>query len=233
MTGRWAKVVVAVGAVLAMVAVELSAGAGPRVVAPAGAAPVSVASGPPGDPHIYRPPLDAVITDPFRGPPQPWAPGNRGLEYATAAGQSVGAIGPGVVVFAGPVAGALYVTVRHPDGLRSSYSYLAAIGVSVGDSVTTGQVVGVAGSMMHLGVRDGDTYIDPASLFGTSVGGGSVYLVPAGGGSAAPGRPRGGPMQTGPLASTGEWSMEATQNLIEAVAAAAAAAGDKEREGVH
>src|SRR5690606_16673870 len=53
-----------------------------------GAPPVAVgaagAAGPTG--VDYDPPVDAPITDPFRPPPQPWLPGNRGIEYATAPG---------------------------------------------------------------------------------------------------------------------------------------------------
>jgi murein DD-endopeptidase MepM/ murein hydrolase activator NlpD len=135
-----------------------------------------------GDPRTYRPPVLAPVTDPFRPPPHPWLPGNRGLEYATVPGTRVGAIGPGRVVFAGPVAGSLHVTVRHPDGLRSSYSFLAVVRVAVGDRVEAGQVVGIAGARFHLGVRRGTTYLDPAALWGRRVGGGRVHLVPIGGG---------------------------------------------------
>ena len=153
--------------------------------------PISAASARPsshhGHPHTYRPPLDAAVTDPFRPPAQPWLPGNRGLEYASLPGSGVRAIGSGVVVFAGPVAGALFVTILHPDGLRSSYSYLAAVRVAVGTRLLGGEVIGVAGSAFHLGVRQGDLYIDPASLFGQEIIGGSVYLVPLDGGVAWPG----------------------------------------------
>lgn len=126
----------------------------------------------------YRPPVHAPVADPFRPPPEPWLAGNRGIEYATAPGTVVGAIGPGVVSFAGPVAGALHVTVTHPDGLRSSYSYLAAVRVAIGDRVAGGHRVGVAAERLHLGVRRGRTYLDPASLWGRPVGGGRVVLVP-------------------------------------------------------
>lgn len=126
----------------------------------------------------YRPPLDAPITDPFRPPAVPWGPGNRGIEYGTEAGTLIRAIGPGVVSFAGPVAGTLHVTVTHPDGLRSSYSGVAAVRTSVGEVVSGGEVVAVAGTTFHLGVRDGDRYIDPSALWGLSVASGPVVLVP-------------------------------------------------------
>ncbi len=133
------------------------------------------------DPRIYRPPVTAPVTDPFRPPAQPWRAGNRGLEYATRPGTSVRAIGPGVVTFAGPVAGSLYVTVRHPDGLRSSYSYLAVVRAHLGDRVQAGQVVGMAAERLHLGVRRDQVYLDPASLWGRRVQGGRVALIPLGG----------------------------------------------------
>lgn len=156
--------------------------AGPAVARPAARLvsgrphPVSRIGEP--DERNYQPPVTAPVTDPFRPPPEPWMAGNRGIEYTTAPGTSVGAIGPGVVSFAGPVAGSLYVTVTHPDGLRSSYSFLATIRTSVGEHVTTGQTVGVAAARFHVGVRRGDTYLDPASLWGRRVAGGRVALVP-------------------------------------------------------
>jgi len=148
---------------------------------PAQAMPVAAGCEPS---RCYRPPVDAPILDPFRPPADPWEPGNRGIEWATAPGTPVVAIGPGEVTFAGPVAGSLHVTVRPPDGLRSSYSFVAAIRVRVGERVRGGQVVAVAGATVHLGVRRGDRYLAPASLWGRSIGG-RVRLVPS---DPAPGR---------------------------------------------
>lgn len=162
--------------------------------------PSPAAAGPPAG-HTYQPPVEAPVIDPFRLPPEPWMAGNRGIEYATVAGSPVGAIGPGVVVFAGPVAGARHVTVRHPDGLRSSYSFLATIQVAVGQGVTTGQPVGRAGDRFHVGVRRGDAYLDPASLWGTPVGGGRVVLVPLDGrGAGSAGASADAPVRSSPAA---------------------------------
>jgi murein DD-endopeptidase MepM/ murein hydrolase activator NlpD len=122
----------------------------------------------------YRPPVVAPVVDAFRPPPLPFAAGNRGIEYDTTPGTAVGAIAAGRVVFAGPVAGALHVTVRHGDGLRSSYSYLASIAVALGDEVGAGQSVGTTTGRLHLGVRAGDAYLDPALLFDRD----GVHLVP-------------------------------------------------------
>ncbi|MET1048749.1 MAG: peptidoglycan DD-metalloendopeptidase family protein [Acidimicrobiales bacterium] len=126
------------------------------------------------EPAIYRPPVDAPVVDGFRLPNGPFGAGNRGLEYDTVPGQVVRAIGDGLVVFAGPVAGIRYVTVLHPDGLRSSYGYLADLLVAAGERIVIGQVVGTAGERLHLGVRSGGTYLDPAALFTTT----GVHLVP-------------------------------------------------------
>lgn len=124
----------------------------------------------------HQPPVDAPVVDPFRPPATRYGPGNRGLTYDLATGTAVRASGGGTVVFAGPVGGSLHVTVRHADGLRTSYSFLASVSVRRGQRVSAGAVVGTGGRGFHFGLRDGDTYLDPASLFGaTSV---RVRLVP-------------------------------------------------------
>jgi hypothetical protein len=113
----------------------------------------------------YRPPVVAPVVDPFRPPAGPYAPGNRGLEYATVPGTPVTASGDGTVVFAGAVGGSRHVTVGHADGLRTSYSFLAEVSVRRGQRVRVGEVIGVAGERVHFGVRDpADTYLDPALL---------------------------------------------------------------------
>lgn len=114
-------------------------------------------------PH-YRPPVTAPILDPFRAPTGPYGAGNRGIDYDTTHGQWVVAIGLGSVTFVGKVANVPYVTITHPDGLRSSYSLLLTT-VLLGQKVRAGQHVGRAAEQLHLGVRRGGVYIDPASIF--------------------------------------------------------------------
>ena len=109
----------------------------------------------------YRPPVDAPIIDHFRPPPAKWAAGNRGIDYGTVPGTPVHAAEQGLVEFAGQVGGTLHVVVRHPDGLRTSYSFLASIAVVEGQQVSRGSIVGTADTSLHFGVRSGDTYIDP------------------------------------------------------------------------
>jgi hypothetical protein len=98
----------------------------------------------------------------------------------------VRAANDGHVAFAGPVAGSLHVVVAHDNGVRTSYSFLARIDVRVGQHVTRGQVVGVAGGggeghgpgVLHFGVRIGERYVDPMMLFGPTDLTELVRLVP-------------------------------------------------------
>ncbi len=139
--------VVALGAVLAVVL---------AVLQPAGAA----AAG------CLRPPVVAPIADRFRDPPCPWCAGNRGLQYAVAAGTPVRAAAAGTVTFAGLVAGVRYVVLAHADGLRATYGGLASSPRSVGDRVPAGAVVGTSGAGLHFGIRRGDVYLDPEPMLG-------------------------------------------------------------------
>ena len=154
---RLAAVLAAFVALVALVSVSVPAGAQAAV--------------------SYRPPVDAPIVDHFRPPPSPFEAGNRGIDYATVPGSPVGAAAPGDVVFAGPVGGQLHVVVLHADGIRTSYSFLAAVTVRRGQRVVSGQEVGRAGASLHFGARRGDTYVDPLTLFGPA-GRGRAHLVP-------------------------------------------------------
>lgn len=120
-------------------------------------------------PAAHVPPVAAPVSDGFRAPITIWGAGNRGLEYDTSPGDPVAASADGQVVFAGRVADGLHVTIAHGDGLRTSYSFLAEITVTVGRRVHQGDQVGVAGDSFHFGARLDDRYIDPATLFGGSV----------------------------------------------------------------
>jgi hypothetical protein len=85
----------------------------------------------------------------------------------------VRAAGDGTVTFAGVVAGARHVVVAHSGGLRTSYSFVAASRVHRGDAVRAGQIIATTGgkggahdgSVLHFGLRAGETYLDPMTLF--------------------------------------------------------------------
>ena len=162
---------------LAVLAAVATAAAAPQ---PAHAGPQPApAAAPHDDPPVvvrYVPPVDAPVVDAFRPPTQPWSSGNRGLEYDTAPGDPVRASADGIVTFAGQVGGSLHVTVLHPDGLRTGYSFLSRVLVSQGQAVRQGDLVGRAGDTFHFGARVGDAYVDPAALFDT--GATVVELLP-------------------------------------------------------
>ncbi|HET8930866.1 MAG TPA: M23 family metallopeptidase [Acidimicrobiales bacterium] len=124
-------------------------------------------------------PVDAEVSDGFRPPAEPWLPGNRGLTFATTPGRQVLAVTPGVVRFAGPIAGQWYVTVRRDDGRDVTYSFLSSVDVAVGDVVAEGDPLGRTGPVaFQLGYRDGTTYLDPTELVVDACGLHHAVLVP-------------------------------------------------------
>ena len=131
------------------------------------AAHAQTAPPPPGV-VVYRAPTDAPVIDGFRPPAHVGGRGNRGLEYATRPGSAVRAAAPGRVTFAGRVGAGLHVTVSHPDGVRTSYSFLQSIAVSASQRVISGQLLGTSGASLHFGARIGEAYVDPAVLLGST-----------------------------------------------------------------
>ncbi len=131
------------------------------------------------DPAHWQHPVDAPIVDHFRPPSGPYGPGNRGLEYATRAGQAVVAVAAGQVAFAGFVGGDRFVVIAHSPDLRSTYAYLDRIDVSVGDTVIGGQRIAAAAPGFHLTARVRGVYVDPLAYMGISW---SVRLVSTGSG---------------------------------------------------
>jgi hypothetical protein len=136
----------------------------------------------------WQMPVDGTVVRPFAEPSSAYAPGHRGADFGVPAGTAVHAAGAGTVSFAGDVAGALHVVVAHRNGLRTSYSFLADVMVTVGDSVTAGTVVGHSGGAdpdsghgpdtFHFGLRIGERYVDPLLLFETRDLTELVRLVP-------------------------------------------------------
>jgi hypothetical protein len=150
-------------ALVAVLAATVLAGFAP----PASAAPVT-----------YIAPVSGPVLDPFRPPTTPYGPGNRGLQYRTTPGQVVRASAPGRVAFAGQVGGARHVVIAHADGVRTSYSFLRAVNVRVGQVVQQGDPVGTTADTFHFGARVGDSYLDPAILI--AGGPAQVHLIPDG-----------------------------------------------------
>ncbi|SCE64926.1 Peptidase family M23 [Micromonospora mirobrigensis] len=118
----------------------------------------------------------------FAPPPRPWLPGHRGVDLAGGPGAVVRAPRPGVVLFAGSVAGRPVVTVGHAGGLRTTYEPVRPA-VRVGEVVVAGATLGAllpghagcpVAACLHWGLRRGAEYLDPLAL----VGAGPVRLLP-------------------------------------------------------
>lgn len=145
---------------------------------------------------------------------------HRGLDLQASGTETVRAACDGVVTFAGEVPAddggrTRAVTIRSADGLLVCVSPLATTRVSKGEPVNAGDVVGEvaesgdgswSAAHVHLSVREGDTYVDPAPLIVaeavTSTGEGPTVSVSdkIGNGSAV-GEPAGSmPVQAGPAA---------------------------------
>lgn len=107
----------------------------------------------------------------FDPPEEVWLAGHRGVDLAAEPFSFVRSAGPGLVAFAGRLAGRGVVSVEHPDGLRTTYEPVDAT-IAEGDPVDTGTILGVLEPLtahcgrtcLHWGLRDGESYLDPLSL---------------------------------------------------------------------
>ncbi|CAM5709920.1 MULTISPECIES: M23 family metallopeptidase [Streptomyces] len=104
-----------------------------------------------------------------------WSSGSHtGVDFHAASGTSVHSVGAGTVVEAGW--GGAYgnqVVIRMHDGTYTQYGHLSSIGVSVGQTVTPGQQIGLSGATgnvtgphLHFEARTGAEYgsdIDPVA----------------------------------------------------------------------
>jgi murein DD-endopeptidase MepM/ murein hydrolase activator NlpD len=127
-----------------------------------------------------------AVTRGFDPPPRPWLAGHRGVDLAGAAGTPALSAAPGVVVFAGTVAGRPLVSVAHAGGLRTTYEPVSAL-VHPGQAVAAGAPIGIllaghpgcpVAACLHWGVRRGAEYLDPLALLGLR----RVRLLPLDGG---------------------------------------------------
>jgi murein DD-endopeptidase MepM/ murein hydrolase activator NlpD len=174
--------------------------AGPRPGGPAAATVAAVGDAVPragwGWPLQPRP----HVVAPFDPPAGPYGPGHRGVDLAGAVGRPVLAVTAGTVTFAGQVGGLPVIVVDH-GRLRTTYQPVVPL-VHRGSRVRGGQPLGtltVVGShclplsCLHLGVRDGEVYLDPLGFLSL----GPVRLLPLAG-AVSPGRLLGGAGPAGP-----------------------------------
>lgn len=150
------------------------------------------------DPGPFRWPLDGVPRPVrrFDPPPQPWAPGHRGVDLAASPGATVRSAAAGTVFFAGMVAGRPLVSVSHAGGLRTTYEPVQP-SVVPGQRVAPGDPLGTllpghpgcpaGATCLHWGLRRGTEYLDPLTLVGL----GRFRLLPVSASARAGWRARG------------------------------------------
>jgi murein DD-endopeptidase MepM/ murein hydrolase activator NlpD len=83
------------------------------------------------------------------------------------AGLPVVAVQPGEVVFRGAVARRIWLVIRRRDGLTVVYGGVnggVTGGPSLGSRVATGDDLGIADTTLYVGVRLGETPIDPSRV---------------------------------------------------------------------
>lgn len=124
----------------------------------------------------YVAPVSGKHTTNYRASGANWSSGSHtGIDFPVFTGTSVKVITSGTVVTAGW--GGAYgneVVVKHADGHYSQYGHLSALSVSVGQTLSTGQQVGLSGATgnvtgphLHFEVRTGPAYgsdIDPVAF---------------------------------------------------------------------
>lgn len=114
-----------------------------------------------------------IIERAFQAPAGPYSPGHRGVDIRARPGETVVSAGPGLVRYAGRLAGRWVVSIDHPRGLpplppglwRTTYESVRPW-VAAGDSVAAGQPIGVLSggghcACLHWGLRSRGSYVDP------------------------------------------------------------------------
>lgn len=139
------------------------------------------------DVTCWAAPVQSPVVDPFRAPTCTWCSGNRGVEFGSVSGDRVRSPTAGTVVWVGAVAGTHWVVLTTDDQLRVSIGSVIS-DVADGQRVTTGMAIGVATGPVHLGVRRGVDYLDPARWL--SISAFRARVVPDDGSQAAPAQRR-------------------------------------------
>jgi len=130
-------------------------------------------------------PVSGPVVRAFDPPDQPWLSGHRGIDIAAPAGSPVLAAAAGTVSWVGSIAGVPSLSITHASGVRTTYQPVAA-SVHVGAPVSAGAAVGVLRSghaavdCLHLGLLQGDTYLDPLAWLGGLAAAPPIRLLPDG-----------------------------------------------------
>lgn len=121
-----------------------------------------------------------AITRHFDKPRERWNRGHRGVDLAGFPDQRVAAAGPGIVVYAGSLAGRTLVSIEHLGGLRTTYEPVTPL-VKPGQRVSEGSVIGTlrpghpgcdGAACLHWGALRGPAsaanYLDPLGLLAST-----------------------------------------------------------------
>lgn len=163
----------------------IGAGPGPAARSSSGTLSDGIPGSTPAQDGAWPLAPEPEVVDTFAPPEERWGSGHRGVDLAGRVGQVVRSTLPGVVTYAGRVAGRGVVVVAHGP-VRTTYEPVTAT-VGVGEEVERAGTLGTLelfGShclplaCLHWGAREGERYLDPLQL----VGGGPrpVRLLPAG-----------------------------------------------------
>ncbi|MEU1621861.1 M23 family metallopeptidase [Streptomyces sp. NPDC005722] len=118
-------------------------------------------------------PVAGSIGTPYHATSSLWSSGyHTGVDFVASVGTPVHAAGAGTVVEAGW--GGSYgnnIVIRHADGMYTQYGHLSSLGVSVGQTVSAGQRIGLSGATgnvtgphLHFEARTAPSYgsdVDP------------------------------------------------------------------------
>lgn len=139
-------------------------------------------------------PVTGAIVRGFDPPDSPYGSGHRGIDIAAAVGTTVGAPDDGVVSFAGPVGGRLFLTIDHGGGLTSTSSWLTSLLVRKGAHVVRGQPIATTGwghpdllvPHLHFSARLNGSYVDPLTYLGALDVSSLIRLAPLATATEAP-----------------------------------------------
>lgn len=144
--------------------------------------------------RAYGWPIRGRVLRGFEPAASPYGPGHRGIDIEAEAGTPVRSAERGVVAYAGTIGGERFISILHPDGIRTTYSWLSRLEAREGDVVVRGEVIGRSGSghpgskipHLHLGARWGEVYLDPLTLLEPVSLVGIVRLAPLGAWARSP-----------------------------------------------